>query len=202
MCQSASGAVDIEALIRFLETSAGRIDEIRLLRFVRLPNASGSEELDLFRRHFELYHALYLLGEHGIPGRRLHIGMAHVVVSIADTHATEANDATDSLCESDARSYYLDRRNMQRMDASGLKQLMDGVLQAATHHEELVAAAQTLQVGLHVTPRRLQERFRFLVKTCHPDAGGDPRTFRELYAAYQLIQTHLQLCRDASQTAF
>lgn len=225
-----AGVVDINGLVHCLSETEGRIDEIHLLRFVSLrqPDEPESDDLRLFREHFELYHALYLLAESGLPGKYLHVGMAHVsVVSVPGegrcawfdeeherfcnrpaagtycvTHKTlvAAAERDGSVRHGDMRSYYLDRRNLKRMDASGLRLILDGVLDAARNHEQLLEAARRLGLPQDASLRRLQERFRHLVKIEHPDVGGDPRRFRELYDAYELLYAHFTLKQNATDS--
>ncbi|MFP4509167.1 MAG: DNA-J related domain-containing protein [Spirochaetota bacterium] len=220
--------VDISGLVHHLNTAEGRVDEVQLLRYVRLQDECDSAELSLFRRHFELYHALHLLSAAGLPGKHVHIGLAHVCVrrepasgecgwfdeevedfcrrpssgGLCEHHSRlhAVSQESGSLRAADARSYYLDRSNLARMDEAGVKRLMDGVFRAAENYEEIRRAAETLGVSLDSTSRRLQERFRHLVKELHPDAGGDTARFAEMYAAYQLLQVHLKQREEAEQT--
>ncbi len=227
-----AGAVDISGLVHCLSFTDGRVDEIHLLRFVSLPQADRpeSDDLRLFQEHFELYHALYLLAESGLPGKYLHVGMAHVCVipvpgegrcawfdeaqerfcnrpaagTYCATHETQdaAAQREGSIRFGDMRSYYLDRWNLKRMDASGLRLILDGVLDAARNHEQLFEAAQRLGLPQDASLRRLQERFRHLVKMEHPDVGGDPRRFSELYEAYELLHAHFTLKQNATDSFF
>lgn len=223
-----ASVVDVSGLVHHLRTADGRVDEVHLLRYVTLPEGDDSGELHLFRQHFELYHALYLLSDSGVAEKYVHIGLAHVCVRSEPafgqcswfdedaedfcrqpssgsfcTHHSRLHSASQeagSLRAADARSYYLDRSNLARMDETGVKKLLDGVLVAAGNHEETKRAAAMLGVSLDATSRRLQDRFRYLVKELHPDAGGNASNFAQMYAAYQLLQVHLKRQEDAAQT--
>lgn len=223
-----ASAVDVSGLVHHLRTADGRVDEVQLLRYVTLPEGGDSGELRLFRQHFELYHALYLLSDAGVAEKYVHIGLAHVCVrhepavgqcswfdedaedfcrqpssgSFCPHHSRlhSVSQEAGSLRAADARSYYLDRSNLARMDETGVKKLLDGVYAATENHEELMRAAAMLGISLDATSRRLQERFRHLVKELHPDAGGDAARFAQMYAAYQLLQVHLKRQADAAQT--
>ncbi len=208
--------VNIAELIAYLEATRERISEADLMeRFVG-ESHSGDENMNLFFRHFELYHTLYSLeSDLGRRGLALDIGLAYVQVhDIPSDH--ECHYFDEGYCRRPAgpgkrcrvhkdldmqrhgsvgrvsmRGYYLDRRNAFVMDEQRLTGMINGVYEYASNQQQIEAAYELLGVSRRCSPERLRTRFRYLSKRYHPDAGGDADYFTRLQDAYErLLRLH------------
>ena len=212
--------VDVGGLSSYLEASRGKVSEADLMqRFVGSREISD-DTMDLFLRHFELYHCLYSLeGELAERGLALEIGLAFVRVHeippedecryfdggycrrpvtsgmYCSVHSALAERRSSSVGRVSMRGYYLDRRNMRNMDSERLSSMMHGVYEYASNHEDIDAAHALLGVPRGCSPERLRTRFRYLSKCHHPDAGGDAAYFMRLQDAYERL-TRLRSLRN------
>lgn len=205
--------VDREQLFRTLIGRRGRVDESELLdRF--LPGARDESVIGLFRRHFELYHALYSIEERMLEhGLKLHIALAWAELHelpaggecrYFDTGYCRAPAAADGYCvlhrdmrrrheesgslgRASLRSYYLDRSNLETMDATRLETMMRGVYRYASSYDEVEEARRTLGLDRDFSIDRLRRRFRYLSKQHHPDSGGDCERFNRIQEAYRRL---------------
>ena len=205
--------VDRERLLRALTDRRGRIDESELLeRF--LPGEPTDTSLELFRRHFELYHALYSLEESVLArGLKLHIGLAWVELHelppdgacrYFDSGFCRAPSGGDGYCDlhrdlmrrreeagalgrASLKSYYLDRSNLDTMDGTRLEMMMQGVYRYASNYDEVEDARRTLGLDRDFSIGRLRRRFRYLSKRDHPDSGGDSERFNRIQKAYRRL---------------
>ncbi|MFW6368760.1 MAG: J domain-containing protein [Spirochaetota bacterium] len=228
-----AGPVPKDRLLSFLAKRRGRVDESELLReFVSGPEAGRSADtgsgsnpdsgpeaessIALFRRHFELYHALYCIenafAEYGL---KLHIGLAHVTIhelpeeglcryfdqefcrepcagagaSFCATHLQlqKSRDSNGAVGRASMRAFYLDRSNLDGMDSDRLEMLMRGVGHYASNYEDIEAACALLGVDRACSSERLRRRFRYLSKLHHPDSGGDTELFSRIQDAYERL---------------
>ncbi len=205
--------VDQEQLLRVLTARRGRIDESELLeRF--LPGEPTDTPLELFRRHFELYHALYSIQDR-VPARglKLHIGLARVELHelppdrecrYFDSGFCRAPSGGDGYCDlhrdlmrrreeagalgrASLKTYYLDRSNLETMDGTRLEMMMQGVYRYASSYDEVEDARRTLGLDRDFSIDRLRRRFRYLSKQEHPDSGGDSERFNRIQKAYRRL---------------
>lgn len=208
--------VDIKGLTDFLEGTRGRVNEAELMeRFVG--NCESTEEaMNLYLRHFELYHTLYSLeSEFSDRGLTLEIGLAYVRVHemppddqcryfdsgycrrpapdgyYCGVHRDLINRRNGSVGRVSMRGYYLDRRNAYNMDPTRLEEMMRGIYEYASNQRQIDTAYELLGVSRGCSLQRLRIRFRYLSKHHHPDAGGDVAYFTRLQDAYErLIRLH------------
>lgn len=211
--------VSTDRLIEFLVARRGRVDESELLaEFVSETDSGADPEpsILLFRRHFELYHALYRVEDAVLEyGLKLYVGLAYVTIleipeeglcryfdeefcrqpcagaaaSFCETHLNMqmSRSAQGTVGRASTRAFYLDRANLEEMDSDRLEMLMRGVKHYASNYEEIEAACSTLGVDRACSPERLRRRFRYLSKVHHPDSGGDAPTFNRVQDAYERL---------------
>lgn len=61
-------------------------------------------------------------------------------------------------------------------------------------YPELRAALDEFSLSERVNLRQIKERYRELVRRCHPDAGGgsDPQRIQRVNEAYRVLRTYCQ----------
>lgn len=141
------------------------------------------DELELFRAHFSLFHALYRLQE---QLRRL--GRAELHISPLKIALGAYNAGAAGLVEPDPmRAFYLDRRNLA-MDRSEVRRLLEGFRRRMAAADERQEALAVLELSEPVDFSAIKRRYRELAMRDHPDRGGNTASLQRLNRAMQVLE--------------
>ncbi|MDG6773295.1 DNA-J related domain-containing protein [Thiomicrorhabdus sp. ZW0627] len=161
------------------------------------------EPLTMFRSHFLLFHLLYRLQD-----RWHEEGQGWLSIHTTDIHlepdasfSPSSNPLQSQLRENDPiKSYYLDYQeflNTQKEDVLGLLddfwRRMAGLPALSIDATSRSEAMKTL--GLEEESLSLQsvkQQFRTLCQQHHPDKGGDPKMFRRICDAKDILAMSLK----------
>lgn len=211
-----------QELAGFLEGTRGTVREHVLLdRFVEAVELDASEQsecdtdtaIELYRRHFELYNALYRLEDSFEQrGIRLSIGLAEVTIldvpdealcryfdesfcalpAVADGYCAYHRELNRSRAADvghvGMRGYYLNPENRDSMDSDRLEMMMQGLFEYASNSQEIDNACSVLGLERSCSLERLKRRFHYLCSRSHPDAGGSSEEFTRLQEAYERLR--------------
>ena len=205
-----------ERVTAFLTSLSGPCYESELMRegFPEF-RILGAAPLELFQKHFLLFHWLYRLQERFFAENRyLHIHFMrtslvdypergkcrfyepHLGSFCADQllDATEycafhrgmvGDDRLELLSE---RFFYLDFRNYFALNEGTAREFLDGSWEVLRRHEEIRAALAVLDLPARVDVKTIKSAFREFARTFHPDAGGDgEERFKQINNAYHLL---------------
>lgn len=153
--------------------------------------APSLEPLALFQAHFMLFHLLYrqqdIWQQQGFG--TLNINCMNIGFSNAETFTTN-----DHPCQDDPlRRYYLDFAAYRETQTQDVLDLLDNFwrkLPARIDQQELEQAKITLELPLDQTLNRQQinQHYRRLSFSHHPDRGGNTQLFQQLNHAVQVLR--------------
>lgn len=191
-------------LAQLLEENPTGLSEYELLKILKnqqqplFVSANLSDVLSLFRSHFVLFHALYLLRDKlrsdGLL--ELHISPLLICLQPAQKHN---NSQQQALNLSDPlRAYYLDLDNLSATDRAAVEQLLSSSLTNLQPSQKLSDAL--IELGLEqplhkLSSKDLRSHYRQLVSRHHPDRGGSTERLQKINQAMDIVRAHL-LDRD------
>jgi hypothetical protein len=145
----------------------------------------NNHSLDLFRRHFLLFHCLYLLQlqyeaeQSGI----LSISALKIRLQPYQDENQNSQDSTSISTPDPVRDYYLDIGQLQSTDKSEIDELLGKFWLALARHDARAEALALLGLNDPVDDETIRRRYRHQVMLHHPDRGGDTEKVQQLNAA-------------------
>lgn len=143
--------------------------------------------LYLFRRNFRLMRQLFLLQ------RQLEAdGDGSLVISCMDIHfvsqqnvAGSGNGCTLPDSYSALGAYYLDESNYYRCDEAEIAALLDDFWRRFATWNDRTALLDAWGIDPGLPYEDIQSRIRAMAREHHPDHGGDPETFSQLWGLWE-----------------
>ena len=180
---------ELKRLRAILADHPGGLREYDILQILRGEQPlRGLDELGLFRIHFLLFHHLYRL-RIALEAR----GLGSVEIHCLKTRLVPAppsapNDAHLPLAPDPLAEYYLDLGNLERTTREEVQDLMRWFWRAYRVHGRREEALSTLGLGVKATWLEIRRRYRELVRSHHPDRGGDPDPFLRVTEAMEILR--------------
>lgn len=129
----------------------------------------GENNLGLFRQHFLLFHALYLLRD-----RLWQQQSAFLEIDALNICLRPYQAGSQALSNSDPlRNYYLDLNNMDSMTVQQLETWLARFWLKFTHPKARAQALAELELEDPVDEQTIKRQYRKLAMQHHPDRGGD-----------------------------
>lgn len=189
----------VSSLQQLLEEKPTGLSEYELLKQLKntqqplFISANLSDVLSLFRSHFVLFHALYLLRDRlrSTGQLVLNISPLHICLQPASKHSnTQAQmlDLRDPL-----RDYYLDLDNLTGTDREAVEQLLNSSLSNLQPSQHLADALSELEIEqplLALNSEDLRKHYRKLVSRHHPDRGGSTERLQRINQAMDIVRAH------------
>jgi hypothetical protein len=154
-----------------------------------IPNLPLTDRLVLFRSHFLLFNALYILRQ------RLHQQRAgHVQINPLNIQLLPYAAAAEALVEQDPlREYYLDLRHLRDTDEREVDRLLASFWTRMQGGEDKRAALELFELmdeGRALTLALIKLRYRQLVSQHHPDRGGSTERLKSINLAMEILQRY------------
>jgi len=144
------------------------------------------DPLEIFHRHFLLFHLLYGLRDRMRSQRRgdMEIHCLKIVLLLPNSGpgAGVLPEVYDPL-----RDYYLDLEQLQGVTRREVEKMLDRFWQLFTGNELRDSALEVFGLSESADHRTVKARYRQMVMECHPDRGGDPERFRQVLAAAEVL---------------
>ncbi len=148
----------------------------------------------LFRKHFLVMNALYLLHQDLLKQNIfLHISALDIHLEKIAPSPYPSNNSTTSRYQK-LSAYYTNWNNFYHNEAK-VKQLLQQFWEKYLSHDEYQQALSTLQLELkEISPdngnnwKIIQQQYRRLCQQHHPDKGGDAVYFIQIQQAYQNLK--------------
>ncbi len=147
-----------------------------------------SADLQLFQRHFVLYHLLFRL-QHSLFKQ----AQGYLRIDLAKVQYLPQTTAPESLQDASRREYYLNWHHYYQMT----EQLLDAQLNAFWHYASTQrpvidnmptkTAENILSLSAGYNLAQLKKAYRSKALQLHPDRGGDQQQFIALRQAYQQL---------------
>jgi len=143
--------------------------------------------LYLFRRNFRLMRQLFLL-QHKLEAD----GDGSLVISCMDIHyvsqpelSSSGKDCTLPDPYSALGAYYLDQSNYYRCDAAEITALLDDFWRRFAVWNDRAALLDAWGIDPGLPYEDIQSRIRTMAREHHPDHGGNPETFSQLWGLWE-----------------
>lgn len=188
-------ALDLPAhvLILLREASAG-LSEYQLIQRLKarhcthIPRLELSDKLVLFRTHFLLFNALYLLRDQLWEARSDNLEIAPLCIRLLPWQAGQA-----AVAERDElRAYYLDLSHLRDTDERDVERLLTSFWTRMQGGEEKRAALELFELNddQPLDLARIKRRYRQLVSEHHPDRGGNGGRLQSINLAMEILQRY------------
>ena len=145
------------------------------------------DHLGLFRRHFALFHLLYLLRDRlrseELGDLHIHCMRIQWLPHRDDEPAVSAQSKSAPMKRDNLRAYYLDLSNLEQTTEEDVNAMLAGFWKRYDKASNKTEALETLGLAEDASRDVIKQRFRSLVKEHHPDVGGDAERFREIKEA-------------------
>lgn len=191
-------------LQQLLEERPAGLSEYELLKILKsqqqplFVSADLSDVLSLFRSHFVLFHALYLLRDNLRSAGQLELNISPLLICIRPA-PKQNNSQHQALNLSDPlRTYYLNLDHLSATDRDAVEQLLKSSLTSLQPSQQVsnALAELGLEQPLHsLSSKDLRSHYRQLVSRHHPDRGGSTERLQRINQAMDIIRAH-QLDRD------
>jgi len=161
------------------------IEHLNEINIFKNKGERKSASLQLFQKHFLLFHVLYLISE-----KMIHNKSGCLRISPLLIQKLSYNEAETELGEFDPmREYYMDLNNMQKATEETVDELLTSFWTQYLRNDTRQEALEILGLSDPVNDQQIKSTYRSLVNTHHPDKGGDKEKIQVLNKAYaQLIK--------------
>lgn len=178
-------------LVAQLEANPDGLSEHALLRQLRreypdaFPKQLFADNLALYRAHFLLFHMLHRLRVDLLAQRAgiLEIDVLSIRLLPYQSVDAMAMGATDPMA-----AYYLELNNLDQVDAEHVDELLGNFWARYYANSQRAEALAVLGLDEPASADEIQQRYRQLAMTHHPDRGGDGEQFKALQQAIAVLR--------------
>ncbi|MBF0179558.1 MAG: DnaJ domain-containing protein [Magnetococcales bacterium] len=160
-------------------------DLVQLLKRRGIAPFSGcdlSDELNLFRTHFRLFHNLYLLQGALRTRQEGDVAIHCLSIRLLPWRDDRLPEPVDPL-----RGYYLDLDRLAGTTREEVKVMLEWFWKRFAGAQGREEALTVLGLAGDATAAGIRHRYRELAKIHHPDRGGEAASFRAITEAYELL---------------
>lgn len=176
-------------LLREMPDGCSEFQLIQLLKkrhSTHIPNLGLADKLALFRTHFLLFNALYVLRD-----RLWQSETAHLAISPLSVQLLPYASGVAALSEADPlRAYYLDLSHLRDTREADVEKLLTSFWKRMQGGDEKRAALELFELGDDTQPLNLatiKQRYRQLVSQHHPDRGGSTSRLQSINLAMEIL---------------
>ena len=150
--------------------------------FKNLPVSEGTS-LQLFQKHFLLFHILYSINIELVEDNKGSLQITPLSIKKLDP-VEESNQIgeVDTLSE-----YYLDLDNLMKANEDNVNELLDKFWEHYLKNDRRGDALKVLGLSDPVSDREITRHYRKLASVHHPDKGGDKNKIQEINEAYAVL---------------
>lgn len=160
------------------------LSEYELMQRLGWPAQSRSPLLDLFGRHFLLFHVLYR-----IRREWRELGYGDLAIGPLSIRTLPYHRGKAALAEVDRlEAYYLDLANLDSTSETEVAELLARFVTRYHAKDERSAALAELGLAEGASWETVRTRYRQLALQRHPDRGGDTERFQRLNRALRVLE--------------
>ena len=174
-----------EILIQYPE-GLGEYELIKLCQQKKIiPMHSFFDSAGLFETHFILFHLLYCLRIELFQQQKGCLEISPLMIIISPYHRGKQG----LLVYDELANYYLDGRNLEKMTAQKITQMLADFYNRVDSSNRRNKALNTLGIMDGNTDfKDITTKYRKLVMQHHPDRGGDKKRLQEINSAFQVLK--------------
>ena len=164
------------------------IQQLKARHSTHIPNLGLADKLVLFRIHFLLFNALYLLRERLWGRQEAHLEIGPLCVQLQPWQPGSAELARhDPL-----RDYYLDLRHLRDTTERDVEKLLSSFWTRMQGSDEKRAALELFELNVDqpLDLAVIKQRYRQLVSLHHPDRGGSTGRLQSINLAMEILQRY------------
>ncbi len=165
------------------------IQQLKRRHSTHIPNLPLTDKLVLFRTHFLVFNALYLLRD-----RLREQASGHLEINPLSIRLQPYAAGCTGLSEQDAlREYYLELSNLKETDEDDVERLLASFWTRMQGSDEKRAALELFELDRCAQPLTLaviKQRYRQLVGLHHPDRGGSTQRLQSINLAMEILQRY------------
>lgn len=162
------------------------IQKLKKCHSTHIPNLDLTDKLVLFRTHFLLFNALYLLRD-----RLWQAQTAHLLISPLSIQLLPYTPGHAELREADPlRAYYLDLSHLHGTSECDVEKLLTSFWKRMQGGDEKRAALELFELdgsGEALNLATIKQRYRQLVSQHHPDRGGSTSRLQSINLAMEIL---------------
>ncbi|GGM22650.1 DNA-J related domain-containing protein [Pseudomonas asuensis] len=181
----------LHALLKSAPAGLSEYDVIQRLRANKSPFVPQEPLLDklvLFRTHFILFNALYILRD-----RLWADASAHLEIHALRIQLQDYRRAKPGLIVADPlRSYYLDIEQLDTTTLEDVEALLESFWTRQNDEGGIKSALALLDLDESASYSAIRHRYRQLVSRNHPDRGGCTATLQSLNGAMEALRQRHQ----------
>lgn len=183
-----------DQLLELLRAAPAGISEFQLIQQLKarhsthIPNLGLADKLVLFRTHFLLFNALYLLRERLWGRQEAHLQINPLCVQLQPWHS-----GGEGLAEHDPlRDYYLNLSNLRDTTERDVEKLLASFWTRMQGGDEKRAALELFELDgdQPLNLAAVKQRYRQLVSQHHPDRGGSTERLQSINLAMEILQRY------------
>jgi len=178
-----------EAVEEYLQRYPSGFKEYDLIEYLNEKNIfqekgeRKSASLQLFQKHFLLFHILYNISEKMILGKSGYLKISPLLIQKIDY-----SEAGTELSQFDPlREYYMDLSNMKEATEDTVDKLLSAFWTQYLRNDKRQEALSTLGLIDPVDEQQIRSTYRRLMSTHHPDKGGDNEKVQVINKAYAIL---------------
>lgn len=143
-----------------------------------------SDSLNIFRRHFLLFHLLYRLRDQLYREQKGHLEIHCLKIRLTPWNPANAllPGRPDTL-----REYYLDLGKLTNTTRKDVEELLENFWEMYLRADRRPESLVILGLPPNASQAEIKKRFRKLARRHHPDHGGVPEKFRKIHRAAELL---------------
>ena len=142
-----------------------------------------SQNLDLFQKHFLLFHILYLIDDQMLANKTGTVSITPLLIKkLSHTEGLSSLDKPNTL-----REYYLNLHNLEETTDDNVNDLLNSFWQYYLRNDKRKDALSTLGSVDPVDDMAIKTAYRRLANTVHPDKGGETDKIQKVNQAYALL---------------
>jgi hypothetical protein len=188
-------ALDLaEQVHELLRAAPSGISEYQLIQQLKqqhsthIPHLELTDKLVLFRTHFLLFNALYLLRDRLWQSQAAHLQISPLCVQLLPWQPGSAE-----LAEHDPlRDYYLNLQHLRDTDEADVEKLLASFWTRMQGGDEKRAALELFELSSEqaLNLATIKLRYRQLVSLHHPDRGGSTSRLQSINLAMEILQRY------------
>jgi len=164
------------------------IQQLKARRSTHIPHLGLADKLVLFRTHFLLFNALYLLRERLWGRQEAHLEIAPLCVQLQPWRP-----GSQALAEHDPlRDYYLDLQHLRDTTERDVEKLLSSFWTRMQGGDEKRAALELFELAgdQPLNLALIKQRYRQLVSQHHPDRGGSTERLQSINLAMEILERY------------
>lgn len=147
------------------------------------PTANQNASLELFQKHFLIFHVLYLINDKLVSNQLGGIKISPLnIKKLENTNIANEIDQYDPL-----RDYYLDLNNLESTNEEQVNELLNAFWACYLRNDKRQVALAILDLKEPTNNSEIKSRYRRLAKAHHPDKGGQTSKAQEINEAYKFL---------------